>query len=243
MEKVLDIHNLEVRYGTKVVINNLSFTVNKGDYLAVIGENGTGKTTLIKGILGLIPTKYGSIEKLYTKVGYLPQTSDIKEDFPATVLELVCHPSALFVTKKDRQTAISCLEKLSIAHLSNTSYSSLSGGQKQRVLLARALNYAPDFLILDEPVSGLDPKITEELYTLVQGLNTTVLMVTHDIYGALKYANRVLCLGDNFFFGSKDDYVKSMAQPTQPPNSSQTKLHPQTNITIKEKAEEQHPYV
>lgn len=215
--------NLTLGYNGCVVTENISFSVNKGDYLCVIGENGSGKSTLIKTILNLIKPINGSIEfsgsSTRGQIGYLPQQTDIQSDFPASVNEVIL--SGFTAAKKShlsrkqiKENAMANMKKLGIEQLGKSSFRDLSGGQQQRVFLARALCAANGILLLDEPVSGLDPKITVEMYELVSALNKdenmTVIMVSHDISAALKYASHILHIGDTqLFFGTTDEYKKS----------------------------------
>ena len=216
--------NLSLSYDNKAVISNLSFNVSKGDYLCIIGENGAGKSTLIKGLLGLLKPVAGSIifgdGLKKNKIGYLPQQSDIQRDFPASVYEVVksgCLSGCgffPFYTKSQKSTALYNMNLLGIDCLKNKCYQELSGGQQQRVLLARALCATKSLLVLDEPVSGLDPLVTNELYALIKHLNQhhniSVIMVSHDLSGAFSNATHILHLGENEYYHSTiDEYKKS----------------------------------
>lgn len=202
----------------------MNFSVNSGDYLCVVGENGSGKSTLIKGILGLQKPYKGKIligdELKQNEIGYLPQQTAAQKDFPASVFEVVLSGrlTALgrrpFYSKKDYEIAKENITKLDIQHLTKRCYRELSGGQQQRVLLARALCATKKLIILDEPVSGLDPVVTQELYRLIQKINSetniTIIMVSHDINSAVKYASHILHLKNKqLFFGKKNDYINS----------------------------------
>lgn len=210
-------NNLSLGYGSKVILKELSFDINERDYLLIIGENGTGKSTLIKTLLGLQQPISGEIklEIPANDIGYLPQQTEISKDFPATVYEVVLsgclNKMGLrpFYNAKEKQEAIHNMEKVRILDLKNQSFMNLSGGQKQRVLLARALCASSKLLILDEPVSGLDPETTKDLYQLIQELNKeiTVIMISHDIHYALKYASKILKLGINSFYGTNEEYI------------------------------------
>lgn len=215
-------NKLKMGYEGKVVFDDLSFAVNKGDYLCIVGENGSGKSTLMKGLLGLINPLSGSIEygdgleKKY--IGYLPQQSDIQSDFPGSVFEVVLsgtlNRSKLpFYSKEQKSVALNNMKKVGISELKRKSFQELSGGQQQRVLLARALCATSKLIILDEPISGLDPLATQDLYDLVTDLNKegiTVVMVSHDITSAVYHASHILHLsGDGFFYGSTHKYMHS----------------------------------
>ena len=217
----LSCKNLTLGYGTKTVIENLSFEVNKGDYLCIVGDNGSGKTTLMKTILHLIKPLSGTISTddglLPDEISYLPQQTEVQRDFPASVREIVlsgCQSRCgkrPFYNKAEKQLAVAAMEKLGITHLAKKCYRELSGGQQQRTLLARALCAAQKMLLLDEPVTGLDPAATEEMYTLIEQLNKsgiTIIMISHDIEAALKHATHVLHIGSGnaTFFGDVKEY-------------------------------------
>lgn len=214
----LKCENITIGYGNKVVLDNLNFNVNKGNYILVMGENGAGKSTLIKTLLGLLPTIKGSIEWDIEKnqIGYLPQQTDIQNDFPATVHEVVISGCLNnmgfrpFYKKLEKDKAQKYMELLRVDNLRDESFSKLSGGQKQRVLLARALCATNEILILDEPVSGLDPETTKELYEFISVINkeTTVIMISHDVNVSMEFATHVLKLGREPFFGTKEEYTK-----------------------------------
>ena len=195
-------NDLDIGYDGKTVVSGLNFEINDGDYLCIVGENGSGKTTLMKTLLGLIPLLGGSIQGLNKNdIGYLPQISDIQKDFPATVEEVVLSGTKkLFYRKKEKDLIRFNLERLNIANLSKCKFSELSGGQRQRVLLARALCASKKILLLDEPVSGLDPKATAMMYEIINKLNKadgmTIIMISHDLNGSLKYASNVLNVGE-----------------------------------------------
>ena len=194
--------DLDIGYDGKTVVSGLNLKINDGDYLCIVGENGSGKTTLMKTLLGLMPLLGGSIQGLNKNdIGYLPQISDIQKDFPATVEEVVLSGTKkLFYRKKEKDLMRFNLERLNIANLSKCKFSELSGGQRQRVLLARALCASKKILLLDEPVSGLDPKATAMMYEIINKLNKedgmTIIMISHDLNGSLKYASNVLNVGE-----------------------------------------------
>ncbi len=217
----LTCQNLTLGYGSKTVIENLSFEVNKGDYLCIVGENGSGKSTLMKTILRLHKPTVGSITTgdglLADEISYLPQQTEVQRDFPASVREIVlsgCQSRCgkrPFYNQAEKQLAAAAMEKLGITHLAKKCYRELSGGQQQRTLLARALCAAQKMLLLDEPVTGLDPSATEEMYDLINQLNKTgitIIMISHDIGAALKYATHVLHIGagGTTFFGDVKEY-------------------------------------
>lgn len=214
--------NLKLGYEGKTVVENLNFTVNSGDYLCIVGENGSGKTTLMKTILHLNSPISGKIETgeglKPSEIGYLPQQTEVQRDFPASVWEIVLsgnlgHSGLMpLYSKKQKDKARENLKKMGISDLSKRCYRELSGGQQQRVLLARALCATAKMLLLDEPVSGLDPIVTAEMYSTIESLNKegiTVIMISHDMDAALKYATHILQIGKDVFFGTKAEYLKS----------------------------------
>ncbi len=216
--------DLSLGYEGKTVIEKLSFEVERGDYLCIVGKNGSGKTTLMKALLGLQPLAGGEISYgdglAPSEVGYLPQKLTSQSDFPASVYEVVLSGCinrkkfSPFYSRDDKERALANLDRLSISNIKNHRFCELSGGQQQRVLLARALCATRQMLLLDEPVSGLDPVISSELYRIVEELNRhdgiSVIMISHDIHAAMRYASHILHLEQTpLFFGTKKDYVKS----------------------------------
>ena len=212
-------------YEHRALLEHLTFTVRAGDYLCVVGENGSGKSTLMKSLLGLLPPLVGTIDcpaQRAGAIGYLPQQTSAQRDFPATVSEVVLSGFAnkrglhFFYSAAEKSAALMNMGKLGVLELQNRCYRELSGGQQQRVLLARALCATRKLLLLDEPVTGLDPVATGELYNLIKLVNLcndiTVIMVTHDIDAALRYATHVLHLGhQQLFFGTAAEYKQSDA--------------------------------
>ena len=215
--------DLSLGYDKKTVTSGISFEINSGDYICIVGENGSGKSTLMKALLGLLPIQSGELkiaDELKNSIGYLPQHTEAQLDFPASVEEVVMsgcigHTTLLPIYKRaDRVRAHDNLRRLGIDGLQRVSYRELSGGQRQRVLLARALCAANKMILLDEPVSGLDPAATAEMYKTIEELNKkdgmTVIMISHDISAAVKYASHILHLAHTpRFFGRTEDYVKS----------------------------------
>lgn len=211
--------NVTLGYENQVVLKDLSFSVEPGDYLCILGENGSGKSTLMKTMLGLTPPLAGTIrfgeDMKASEIGYLPQQTQVQRDFPASVEEIVLsgclgrRGRRPFYNREEKQLAMENMERLGITHLAKRCYRELSGGQQQRVLLARALCATRKCLLLDEPVTGLDPDATEELYEIIDELNRdgiTILMISHDIRAAMTYASHILSIGSRVFFGSKQQY-------------------------------------
>lgn len=218
---LLTCQNLALGYDTKVILSGLNFEVGEGEYLCILGENGSGKSTLMKTILGLQAPLGGDVttgEGLKpNEIGYMPQQTVVQRDFPASVGEVVLSGclgrcgKRVFYSKGDKLCAYKAIEKMDIAHLTKCCYRELSGGQQQRVLLARALCATEKALLLDEPVSGLDPKATTEMYRIIEELNhrdgITIIMISHDIAAAMKYATHILHVGEEVFFGTKQEYL------------------------------------
>jgi len=220
---LISCRDLVLSYENHVVCSELSFDVNSGDYLCIVGENGSGKSTLIKALLSLKQINGGSITfgdgLKRTEIGYLPQQSNAMKDFPASVHEVVisgCLNSRglkPFYSKREKALAEENMRRLDIIDLKKKSYRELSGGQQQRVLLARALCATSKLLLLDEPVSGLDPLVTAEMYRIIKALSDdgiTVIMVSHDIFSAVKYSTHILHLNNKpMFFGLTSEYAES----------------------------------
>ncbi len=219
---LLTIQNLSIGYDSHAIVENLNFSVETGYYLCIVGENGSGKTTLIKTLLHLQEPVSGQIliggGLKKNEIGYLPQQTVVQKDFPATVREIVlsgCQGRCglrPFYNKEEKRLAEENMERMGITALANRCYRELSGGQQQRVLLARALCATRKVLLLDEPVSGLDPKVTAEMYSLIADLNKegiTIIMISHDIAAAIRYASHILHIGASVFFGTREEYLES----------------------------------
>ncbi len=225
MSKQIICKNAALGYEDGIVTEGLNFTVNSGDYLCILGENGSGKSTLIKALLGLKPQISGEItwcDGFSAKdIGYLPQQTPVQRDFPASVREVVLSGCLSkmglfpFYRSAEKKLAEKTMKQLGIENLERRCYRELSGGQQQRVLLARALCAASRMLLLDEPVTGLDPHAQTELYELVAKLNQSgisIIMVSHDIASAVKYASHILHISKKqLFFGTTSDYLNSDA--------------------------------
>lgn len=221
---LLESKNLTIGYDNNTVIKNLNFKINSGDYLYILGENGSGKSTLLKTLLKLQKSISGEIvysdEIKPNEIGYLPQQTEIQKDFPASVNEVVIsgriNKMGLrpFFNDKDKTEAETVIHNLNLCPIKNNSFQELSGGQKQRVLLARALVSGNKILLLDEPISSLDPKAANDMYELIYKLNKeysiTVAMVSHDMAAARKYATHILYLNNKeSYFGTKEEFLLS----------------------------------
>ena len=225
MSALITCSHVDFGYENHDAVIDLTMDVEEGDYFCVVGVNGSGKSTLVKGLLGLLKPTAGTLkvceELKKTGIGYLPQQTAAQKDFPASVYEVVLsgalnqRGSRPFYSRKERDMALKAMEKLGINSLKRHCYRELSGGQQQRVLIARALCAARRMLILDEPVTGLDPRAIQDFYGLIRRLNreehVTILMVTHDVANVTGQANKILHLQQRaLFYGSPSDYEKSL---------------------------------
>ncbi|MCI5500509.1 MAG: metal ABC transporter ATP-binding protein [Lachnospiraceae bacterium] len=220
---LISCENAGLGYDNKAIIENFNFSVYGGDYICVIGENGSGKSTLIKTLLGLIKPVSGKVTLSDAlkegAIGYLPQQTQVQKHFPASVMEVVMSGflndmrKRPFYKKEEKMAAVKNLEKLEIADLKAKCYGELSGGQQQRVLLARALCAADEILVLDEPVTGLDPAAAASLYDILQKLHEegmAIVMVTHDLKSIVGRTEKILHINEGgYFFGTVEEYRKS----------------------------------
>ena len=218
---LLTCRDVAFAYEGREVVSGIHLEVIEGDYLCIVGENGSGKSTLVKGMLGLLSPSKGTIEfgdgLRQNEIGYLPQKNAMQRDFPASVWEVVTSGFAahsLFLSGRQRKTAEESFRLMHIEDLRKRSFMELSGGQQQRVLLARALCATHKLLLLDEPVAGLDPTATKEMYEIIDELHqnrkVTVIMISHDIAAAGRYAGHILHLRhEPLFFGSAEEYMRS----------------------------------
>ena len=217
--------HVDFGYENYDVVKDVSLEINPGDYLCIVGENGSGKSTLMKGILGLIKPTGGTLfvaeELKKSGIGYLPQQTPAQKDFPATVEEVVLagclgkRGNRPFYSRAERQVAEANMKRLGILELRKSCYRDLSGGQKQRSLIARALCATDKLLILDEPISGLDPAAIMDFYHLIRQLNqkeqVAILMVSHDIGNIIHQANKILQLKQTVqFYGTVEEYRQSV---------------------------------
>ena len=219
---ILSCKDLNVQYDNQVALKDVNFELEDGDYLCIIGDNGSGKSTLMKSILGLVTPKSGNIQygphlKSHD-IGYLPQQTVVQRDFPASVYEVVLSGCLNkrgwrpFYSAEEKKRALENLKKLKIEHLKKKCYRDLSGGQQQRVLIARALCASEKILLLDEPVTGLDPVTTANLYQIIEELNKeygmSIIMVTHDMNSGLEHATKILRLNKEVvFYGTPEEYL------------------------------------
>lgn len=218
--------DVDLAYEGRKIVTGLNFEVESGDYLCIVGENGSGKTTLMKTLLGLKSYTDGIIEfgdgLKADEIGYLPQQTEIQKDFPASVREVVlsgclnqCGLRPFYI-KSQKDLAAGHMARLGIADIAGKCYRELSGGQQQRVLLARALCATGKLLVLDEPVTGLDPRAAADMYETIEMLNRqdgiTIVMVSHDMEAAVRYGSHILHVAAApLFFGTKEAYLESAA--------------------------------
>ena len=218
---LITLRDVTIAFEGVPAVEHVSYQVNQGDYMVLIGENGSGKSTLMRAMLGLVhpcagTVRYGDGLKR-NQIGYLPQQTAVQRDFPASVEEVVLSGcinqlgSRFFYGKNLQRKAHEKMALLDIENLSEKPYRTLSGGQQQRVLLARALCATDALLLLDEPVTGLDPGSTQELYGLIRRLNrehgVSIVMVSHDLHGSMADANKVLVVDRGVSFcGSIEEY-------------------------------------
>ena len=226
MEPLIKCEHVDLGYENQDAVINVNMEVCPGDYLCIVGENGSGKSTLIKGLLGLLKPSGGKLtvaeELKTTGIGYLPQQTAAQKDFPASVREVVLSGCLSrrgrrpFYSKTEKDIASANMEKLGITQLANQCYRELSGGQQQRVLIARALCATRELLILDEPITGLDPMAVQDFYSMIRKLNredkVAIIMVSHDLRNAVEEANKILHLQKQvLFYGPAHDYMNSKA--------------------------------
>ena len=220
---IINVENLSKRFSGEYVLKDINFSLYKGESFYIVGENGSGKTTLIKLLLGLIEPTSGSINfhgVRKNQIGYLPQQNEIQSDFPAAVSEVIMsgflNRTGLFsfYTKSQKEKAAQIMDKLHIGDIKGKSFRELSGGQKQRVLLARALCAAGEILLLDEPMTALDPLASAEFYEILEELKAegvTLIIISHDVQCAVKYGDKILHLGrEDTFFGTTHEYCHSL---------------------------------
>lgn len=226
MEPLIKCEHVDLGYENQDAVINVNMEVCPGDYLCIVGENGSGKSTLIKGLLGLLKPSGGKLtvaeELKTTGIGYLPQQTAAQKDFPASVREVILSGCLSrrgrrpFYSKTEKDIASANMEKLGITQLANQCYRELSGGQQQRVLIARALCATRELLILDEPITGLDPMAIQDFYSMIRKLNredkVAIIMVSHDLRNAVEEANKILHLQKQvLFYGPAHDYMNSKA--------------------------------
>ena len=238
---LVSVQSVSYFYNSEIVLENVSFNVEEGDFLGIIGPNGAGKTTLFQCILGLLNSYSGKItilnkdikkeKKIFAKIGYIPQKKSIDPKFPLTVQELV----ALTLTRKTSMTIVDdTLRQVGLYNIKNKLIGQLSGGQQQRVLIAKALVNNPLILMLDEPTNELDQKSQNDFYSLLQELNKknniTIIWTSHDMNAVNKYANKVSCINKKMFFHGKKEEFFSNAEHLKQYSESSMHIHMNTHI-------------
>ena len=217
---LINIKNLFFKYQKTEVLENVNLTIKDDDFLAIIGPNGGGKSTLLKLILGLLPLQSGTIEKNIenNQVGYVPQNTNLNIDFPITSLEVVLmgHISSkkrLFGYSKDEiSCALESLNQVGMKEYANKKIGDLSGGQRQRVFIARALCSNPKIMLLDEPTASIDVQGQQEIYELLRELNKTIciVVVSHDLSILLNYAKNVAHVNRGLVYHSLAEVQKNV---------------------------------
>ncbi|MDR2555797.1 MAG: metal ABC transporter ATP-binding protein [Fibromonadaceae bacterium] len=221
--KILSCTQVSVKYDSTFALKDCSFELDAGNFLGVFGENGTGKSTLLKSVAGLIKPNSGTVNFHGIKkndIGYMAQQTQVQKDFPASVYEVVLsgtlcrHTRFYFYGKNNKKLADKNLELLGIEQLKHKSIQELSGGQRQRVLLARMLCGEAKLFLLDEPMSGLDATSVKQMHDTLKDINSlgaTIIMVSHDIENTANFCDKILHLGNNHFFGSREEYNARIA--------------------------------
>lgn len=209
MQKIVSLDQVYFAYDQRPVLKEINLEVEEGDFLAVIGPNGGGKTTLLRLILGCLAPVSGSVRVLgqdprniRSRIGYVPQHSEFARDFPVTVEDVVLmgriKPGSLFPRRRaaDLEAAAQAMQAVGILELAKRRFGTLSGGQKQRALIARALSSNPLLLLLDEPTASVDSRVEKDIYDLLRDLNKrmTIIMVSHDLGFVSSYVNKVACV-------------------------------------------------
>jgi zinc transport system ATP-binding protein len=197
---VITFNHIDFSYGSTPILKDVSFTINKGEFIAFVGPNGSGKTTALNLILGLLSPSSGTVERTVTtdKIGYVPQSVIFDPFFPITVLEVVLGGVLSTMTwwggyrRGDREKAFHALSRIGMESFAKQPFGTLSGGQRQRVLIARALISDPELLILDEPTANIDQETEALILNLLSTCNQTVVLVTHDFENAVQRTSRVL---------------------------------------------------
>ncbi|SDH48820.1 zinc transport system ATP-binding protein [Alteribacillus persepolensis] len=229
-DTVVQIDDVSFRYGSQMVLENISLSIKKGSFLGLVGPNGSGKSTLVKILLGLLKPTHGRVQvfdapvakfKSWEKIGYVSQKANsFNAGFPVTVFEVVSMGLygkvglLKFLSRKHKKQIFESLERVGMSEYSSRNIGELSGGQQQRVFIARALVSNPDLLILDEPTVGVDTASVQQFYSLLSQLNRekniTLLLVTHDVGVMTKYVSDVACLNKTLHFhGTSQDFENS----------------------------------
>lgn len=220
MEKVIKIDNLGFAYNGNYILEDVNFSIDRKDFLGIIGPNGGGKTTLLKIILGFLKPQKGQIKvmgsqpgKSNFKIGYVPQFNQTDKQFPIKAYDVVsmglCDAKSFMPWKRknDNEKILSTMDFLKISDIADKTFGELSGGQQQRCLIARALINEPELLILDEPTASVDSTIEVDIYKLLKELNNkmTILLVSHDVGFISSYINKIACVNKGISIHDKDE--------------------------------------
>ena len=228
---IVRIQDVTFAYNAEAVLKDVSLDIRQGDFIAMIGPNGGGKTTLLKLILGLLQPDKGDIRvmgqathKASACIGYVPQDVHINRSFPITAMDVVLM-GKLEATKRwarksasNRREALAALERLEMADLADKRIGELSGGQSQRVFIARALVTQPKLLLLDEPTTSIDTKGQAEFFTLLKELNKeiTILVVSHDLLVVSRYVKSVACVNQQLHYHNQAEITGDMLETMYP---------------------------
>ncbi len=217
---LIQIENLSHSYGNTKALENINLTIKDGDFLAIIGPNGGGKSTLLKLILELLPLQNGKLIKNIknNEVGYVPQNTNLNIDFPITALEVVLmghikrKRKLLGYAKEDISCALNSLKQVGMEDFANKKIGTLSGGQRQRVFIARALCSSPKILMLDEPTASIDVQGQQDIYELLKNLNKSIsiVVVSHDLSILLNYAKDVAHVNRSLVYHSLKDIQRDV---------------------------------
>jgi len=228
---IVQIQNVWFAYNGKTVLQDVCLNIQPGDFIAMIGPNGGGKTTLLKLMLGLLRPDQGSIkvlggqtEKASHHIGYVPQDVHINRSFPITAIDVVLmgklRPDKRWAlsSAQDRREALDALERMEIADCANSKIDALSGGQRQRVFIARALVAQPKILLLDEPTASIDARGQVEFYRLLKVLNKdiTILVVSHDLVAISTHVKSVACVNKRLHYHNQAEITGEMLEEMYP---------------------------
>ena len=226
--QLINLSNVSFSYQNRLVLDDVNWTVNEREFIAIIGPNGGGKTTLLKLILGLLPMQQGTIELMSKSpkqgrvhVGYVPQRHGVDRAFPMRVIDVVLtdvlrRGVLARVTSTDRDRAITCLEQVGMVEFAQSQLSELSGGQHQRVLIARALMTDPKLLLLDEPVSAVDARHQKAFYELLAKLQEmlSIVIVSHDISAVSVHVQKIACLNKKLIYHDSKELSQETLEAT-----------------------------
>ena len=228
---IIQIQNVWFAYNGKTVLQDVSLDIQRGDFIAMIGPNGGGKTTLLKLMLGLLKPDQGSIkvlgdptEKASHHIGYVPQDVHFNRSFPITAIDVVLmgklRPDKRWAlsSAKDRREALDALDRMEIADCASRKIDSLSGGQRQRVFISRALVVQPKILLLDEPTASIDARGQAEFYRLLKALNKdiTILVVSHDLVAISTHVKSVACVNKRLHYHNQAEITGEMLEEMYP---------------------------